>query len=206
MSFQGFSSEDFDVFRVDGLDERMEAIKTRLWPKFEELAKALAPTLSAYTGEEIYAHIARHARRKVNPPENTWIAFADNKRGYKKWPHFQIGLWESHLFIWFAVIDETENKANIAKNFEAHQKQIQADTPDHFVWSKDHMSADSIGQKEANLPQMIERLKNVKKAEILCGRNIKRDNPLLQDGEQLLNEIETTFQTVLPLYRWSKQA
>lgn len=206
MSFQGFYADDFDVFAVEGLDARMDALKTNIWPKFEELGQALAPALSAYTGEEMYVHIARHARRKVNPPEDTWVAFADNKRGYKKWPHFQIGLWKSHLFIWFAVIDEAENKEKIAKTFAKHQQQIQSDIPDDYVWSKDHMAPDAISQKEVDLSHMIDRLKNIKKAEILCGRNIKRDNPILKDEEKLLNEIEKTFQTVLPLYQWAKEA
>lgn len=206
MSFQGFNAEDFDVFAVEGLDGRMDALKANIWPKFEELGQALTPVLSAYTGEEMFEHIARHARRKVNPPEDTWVAFSDNKRGYKKWPHFQIGLWQSHLFIWFAVIDEAENKAKIAKTFASHQQQIQADIPADYVWSKDHMAPDAVSHQEADLSQIIERLKNVKKAEILCGKIIKRDNPILKDGDQLLNEIEKTFQTVLPLYQWAKEA
>ena len=37
-------------------------------------------------------HVAKHARRSVNPPIDTWVAFAPNKRGYKMLPHFQIGL------------------------------------------------------------------------------------------------------------------
>jgi hypothetical protein len=34
------------------------------------------------------------------------LAFANSKRGYKKLPHFQIGLWDTHMFVWFAIIYE----------------------------------------------------------------------------------------------------
>ena len=34
-------------------------------------------------------------------------------------PHFQIGLWETHMFIWFAVIYEAPNKVEIGKQLEA---------------------------------------------------------------------------------------
>ena len=56
--------------------------------------------------------------RTVNPPNDTWVAFAANKRGYKMMPHFQIGLWETHLFVWFAVIYEAPNKAEFGKRLE----------------------------------------------------------------------------------------
>ena len=59
----------------------------------------------------MYPHIAKHARRTINPPNDTWISFSSNPRGYKMQPHFQIGLWETHLFIWYAVIYEAKDKA-----------------------------------------------------------------------------------------------
>ncbi|WP_397261357.1 DUF1054 family protein [Peribacillus simplex] len=32
--------------------------------------------MSVLTGDEMYPHVAKHARRKVNPPNDTWVAFA----------------------------------------------------------------------------------------------------------------------------------
>lgn len=206
MSFTGFHKKDFDVFKVDGLDERMEAIKSNVRPKLEQLGEIMAPTLSALTGDEISPHVAQHARRTVNPPNDTWVAFADNKRGYKKHPHFQIGLWQTHLFIWFAVINEADNKAKIARNFKKHLGQIKKEIPEFYVWSKDHTEPDAVPQTEADLKAMIERLKDVKKAEILCGRNLERGKAVVENGDKLIHEIENTFKTVLPLYQWAKQA
>ncbi|HEX7066225.1 MAG TPA: DUF1054 domain-containing protein [Bacillales bacterium] len=206
MSFKGFHNKDFDVFKVDGLDARMEALKSRVRPKLEELGEIIAPTLSALTGDEIFPHVAQHARRTVNPPNDTWVAFADNKRGYKKHPHFQIGLWQTHLFVWFAVINEADNKTAIAENFNKHLSEMKKRIPGDYVWSKDHTEPEVIPQTDADLKAMVERLKNVKKAEILCGRNFVRGNALLKNGDQLIHEIENTFKTVLPLYRWAKQA
>ncbi|HET7580974.1 MAG TPA: DUF1054 domain-containing protein [Bacillales bacterium] len=206
MRFKGFQPKDFDVFKVDGLDERMEALQSMVSPKLEALGEALSPALSAQTGSEIFPHVARHARRSVNPPDSTWVAFAENKRGYKKHPHFQIGLWESHLFIWFAVINEAEHKSAIAQTYKKHLSDIYKIIPKDYVWSKDHTEPDTVPQSEADLEEMVNRLKNVKKAELLCGRHIKRDNPILKDGEKLMGEIEKTFQTVMPLYEWAKEA
>ena len=51
----------------------------------------------------------------MNPPKDSWVAFAPYKRGYKALPHFQIGLWGSHLFIILAVIYEAPDKVAIAE-------------------------------------------------------------------------------------------
>ena len=55
----------------------------------------------------------------------------------------------------------------------------------------------------AELKKMAERLKNVKKAEMMCGLRIERDDPILLDGDKLLAKIEETFATLLPLYKAS---
>ncbi|WP_143522844.1 DUF1054 family protein, partial [Pseudomonas sp. 2822-15] len=79
----------------------------------EELAQQLSMSL----GNEMFLHIAKHARRSVNPPNDTWLAICHNKRGYKKHPHFQVGLFDDHVFIWLAFIYELPNKQNIAQKF-----------------------------------------------------------------------------------------
>lgn len=201
-----FTPEDFDIFHIDGLDERMQAIKEQLWPKFTELGETMSAFLAAETGEDIHYHIARHARRSVNPPDDTWLAFSSQKRGYKKWPHFQIGLWESHLFIWFAVIDEAANKPAIAQAYKNHINDIQTMIPSDFSWSKDHTKPEAITHESADLTGMLDRLENVKKAEILCGQTIAADHDMLQDEQRLKAAIEQTFKTVLPLYELAKDA
>ena len=48
-------------------------------------------------------HIAKHLRRTAYPPESTWVAIGGDKRGYKKYPHFQIGINEHYVFFTLAV-------------------------------------------------------------------------------------------------------
>src|SRR5262249_60114105 len=38
------------------------------------------------------AKVPTHPRRTVNPPDDTWVAFALDKRGYKKHCHFKIAV------------------------------------------------------------------------------------------------------------------
>src|SRR5690625_7455753 len=102
----------------------MKAIHKRIQGEFEEIGSYLTDYLGVQLGNEVFIHIAKHARRTVNPPQDTWLAIADNKRGYKKHPHFQVGLFDDHLFIWLAFIYELDGKESIAKEFIANFDQI----------------------------------------------------------------------------------
>ncbi|MBP1930628.1 DUF1054 domain-containing protein [Ammoniphilus resinae] len=203
MEFEGFSTKDFDVFEIAGLDERMEALKERIRPKFEQLGQHFTPILSVKTGQEMFYHVAKHARRTVNPPKDTWIAWSDNKRGYKMVPHFQVGLWPTHLFVWFAVIYEAPSKGVLGTKFAENVQEIKRMIPEDFVWSFDHMKPESYPNhllSEEDLLHAFVNLTNKKKSEILCGITIDREDPILKSPSDLLEKIENTFHTVLPLY------
>ncbi|SEN07690.1 Protein of unknown function [Lihuaxuella thermophila] len=111
MRSPNFIENDFEVFNIDGLEPRMYALKRQIRPKFEMIGEQIAPYLSMLVGEPVAVHIAKHARRTVNPPEETWVAWSTSRRGYKSLPHFQFGIRDLHLFIWFALIYECDKKA-----------------------------------------------------------------------------------------------
>lgn len=204
MDFTGFTDEDFDVFLIDGLEARMDAIKSTIRPKLEGLGDYFAPTLSALTGDEMFVHVAKHARRTINPPKDTWVAFANNPRGYKMLPHFQIGLWNTHLFIWFAVIYEAPQKEVIGGRFTKKAAKIFKEIPKEFAWSLDHTKPDTITHGELSKNDMISnfaRLQNVKKAELLCGYTIDREKTIQLGPEGLVEQIEEVFKRVAPLYK-----
>jgi len=204
MTFSGFTDNDFNVFKIDGLDERMEALKLHVRPKLEELGGYYTPELSSLTGDEMFYHVAKHARRTKNPPKDTWVAFAANSRGYKMMPHFQIGLWESHLFIWFALIYEAPNKETFAKLLEKNVNMLSQVIPEDFVWSIDHTKPEVIKHGELSkteLLSMFNRVQTVKKAEILCGYHIPRETAVNEDPTELMSKIDTVFKTLIPLYK-----
>lgn len=204
MDFQGFQPNDFDTFLIDGLPERMEAIQTRIQPKFKQIGSELVGYLSAHLGNEVYLHIARHARRKVNPPNDTGLAIADNKRGYKKHPHFQVGLFDDRIFIWLALIYEVNQKQEIAEKFLANFDQLKQ-LPDDFVVSFDHMKKDAIPVNQLEVKH-LERFRDVKKAELLIGKHLLKDDPIVSDGKLLIESVKETYQSLLPFYRMALQA
>lgn len=201
MNFTGFTEEDFQTFQINGLTERMTAIQERIQPKFNQLGSALADDLAALLGQEMFLHIARHARRKVNPPNDTWLAVADNKRGYKQHPHFQVGLFDDHVFVWLAFIYELPRKKEIAHAFLTHQQMLHNTIPADYVVSLDHLKKDAQTWEELDIEQALERFRDVKKAELLIGRHIQADDPVLQDGKALYTLIKETFKTLLPIYQ-----
>src|SRR5690625_5917910 len=117
MEFEGFEQNDFDTFKIDGLEDRMAAIRERIQPKFKAIGDEIVDDLAAQLGNEMFIHIAQHARRTVNPPNDTRMAFSSSNRGYKMLPHFHNGLWDDRLFVWLAYIYDFPSKCEIAVYF-----------------------------------------------------------------------------------------
>lgn len=67
MTLQTFKSTDFDVFTVDGLEERMSTIKTNIHPKLEALGEQFAEYLSKQTDENFFIMLQNmHAAKSIH--------------------------------------------------------------------------------------------------------------------------------------------
>lgn len=197
-----WESEDFEVFQIEGLEHRMQALIEKVRPKFEAFGHTYASFFSSKTGDEFYPHVAKHARRSVNPPKDSWVAFAPYKRGYKALPHFQIGLWGTHVFIILAIIYEAPDKVQIAERL-LKKKSLFKKLPQDFIISGDHMSPEAIQLKGAHkeqLPSLLTRLHDVKKAEFLVGRHLPSEKAIEMSAEEFASFAEETFEALLPIY------
>src|SRR5437016_14670700 len=105
-----FVTGDFKVFDVEGFRPRMAELRSRVRPKLEVLGGSLAPAVSSSVGGEVFAHVAKHARRTVNPPDDTWVAFGPDARGYKKHGHFKIAVSPSGVPFLFEIRPEHAGK------------------------------------------------------------------------------------------------
>lgn len=203
LEFSGFTNKDFNTFTIDGLDERMAAIRERIQPKFKVIGEELSEDMEDIAGNEMHVHIAQHLRRTKNPPNDTWMAFCHNKRGYKKHPHFQIGLFDDHLFIWLAYIYELPKKQEIAKKLLSYMDDIKQTIPEDYVISLDHTKKDATRFSDIDLESALTRFQNVKKAEFLVGKHIKPNDSILKEGQSFLREVEETFKKLSPIYKVS---
>ncbi|PTQ56407.1 MAG: hypothetical protein BSOLF_0239 [Candidatus Carbobacillus altaicus] len=206
MSRVTLSQEAFEALTVPTLAGRMEAIEQHIRPIFRAFADKVAPLLSVWTQEEMFVHIAKHARRTVNPPQDTWVALAPDARGYKKHPHFQFGLWSTHAFFWLAVIYESPSKQAFAERLLAHLPEILTLIPETFVWSWNHMEKPYVVHRDltpSDLEKALTHASRVKAAEVLIGRVLPKEEAL-KDDVDLVSLGEKTFHTLLPLYRLSR--
>ncbi|GBZ94192.1 YktB family protein [Staphylococcus aureus] len=197
-----FKPKDFKAFNVEGLDARMEALNEYIRPQLHELGEYFSDFFTSQTGETFYPHVAKHARRSVNPPKDTWVAFATNKRGYKMLPHFQIGMFEDQLFVMFGIMHEAKDKATRAKVFERKFKAIQQ-LPDDYRVCLDHMKPDKPFIKDLtddDLKEAIQRAINVKKGEFFIARAITPQDKRLQSDKAFIAFLEETFDQFLPFY------
>ncbi|EMM3059617.1 TPA: YktB family protein [Staphylococcus aureus] len=197
-----FKPKDFKAFNVEGLDARMEALNEYIRPQLHELGEYFSGFFTSQTGETFYPHVAKHARRSVNPPKDTWVAFATSKRGYKMLPHFQIGMFEDQLFVMFGIMHEAKDKATRAKVFERKFKAIQQ-LPDDYRVCLDHMKPDKPFIKDLtddDLKEAIQRAINVKKGEFFIARAITPQDKRLKSDKAFIAFLEETFDQFLPFY------
>ena len=209
MSFStSFTATDFHIFLIDGLENRMNAMKAEIRPKFEELGTYVAPFLTAMVGEPVTTHIAKHARRTVNAPDETWVAWSTNRRGYKAYPHFQVGLNKDYLFICFALIYECPKKPLFARHMKEKFEQIWPYIPANYYVSEDHTKPHftlKATLDKNTIQPLLERLIKVKKTEFLCGLHIPKEDKSLLLHNSLLNHITQTFENLYPLYLLAKE-
>lgn len=197
-----WEANDFDLFTIDGLENRMHALQTRVQPKFDMLGRHFADRLSAHGSDEFFPHVAKHLRRTVNPPTDSWVAFAPSKRGYKALPHFQIGLWKTHLFIIIAVIYENPDKKGISERLERDVSMLKS-LPESYIISGDHMKPEALHISEAGsegIEKLLTRLQTVKKAEFLVGRHLPREEAIKMSNQEFIEFAEDTIDELLPIY------
>ena len=114
MAAPAFAGPDFKVFEVKGFQSRMAEIKARVRPKLEAFGHSLSPSIARATGGETFPHVAKHARRTVNPPDDTWVAFCPDARGYKKHPHFKVAVSHGCVRFLFEIGPEHADKKRFA--------------------------------------------------------------------------------------------
>lgn len=202
MSKYCFTDKDFEVFTIEGLDSRMAALKENVRPKLENLGEYFSEYLTEITGDEHFAHVAKHARRKVNPPDDTWVSFSTNPRGYKMMPHFQIGLYNSHAFCMYGVIYESPDKKQLAARWLDNIGQFRS-LPQNYQVSLDHMKPKKTklsDMQEEELKAGLIRLRDVKKGEFLVGKVYLPTDEALQSDDVFLEDLEEVMKKLVEFY------
>jgi uncharacterized protein YktB (UPF0637 family) len=202
-----FVAGDFKVFDLDGFAERMAAIRSRIRPKLEALGHSLAPAIAKTTGDEVFAHVARHARRTVNPPSDTWVAFGPDARGYKKLPHFKVAVSRHCVRCLFEVGPEHADKKRWAAAWRKSAPRLGPvlRRMNGLAWFKnehDEEPAAALGDLTMDeLVAVADELTRTRDGQLVLGRAVLAAETARWTEAQYRAAALGTFRALAPLYR-----
>ena len=124
MNFPGFAPEDFELFSIPDFAGRMGEIRSRLKPKLIALATDLSPQVEEVLAGPVFPHVAQHMRRRVNPPVETWLAFARDKKGYKRWTHYRVAVSGNGVRVTVFVEDDADDKPQFGRALDADPQKL----------------------------------------------------------------------------------
>lgn len=196
-----FTQKDFDIFQIEGLEARMIAIRENIQPIFQELDTYFVQELALVLGEVLPIHIAQHRRRTTYAPESTWSAMGGTKRGYKRYPHFQLGINGDFIFMWLSFIDQPDHEQEMAQSFMEHSSVFQPLIEKQFVLNTDHTKNQYDLASMETIQSALVRWHDVKKGEFQIGRVIPKGDDVLLDSQKALLYMLDTYQLLVPLYQ-----
>ncbi|MGH7779347.1 MAG: DUF1054 family protein [Candidatus Binataceae bacterium] len=119
MATLGFSRNDFGIFEIEGFSARMEQIAARVRPRLTRLGAELAPDLGRKLHIEFFPHVAKHMRRTVNPPAETWAAWGPSPKGYKRYGYLALCISKVGIHARVVVKSDADNRIEMARRIAA---------------------------------------------------------------------------------------
>lgn len=144
-----WGKREFAIFTIEGFAERMSGIRSYIQPKLRALGERLQAHVGRLYGEPCYAHVAKHMRRKVNPPPETWVAFSPSHRGYKQFCHYAFVVSRDGVHARLIVKSESPNRAAMAERLRKAARELARATKD--VQLRSYEQWDFLG-----LPELID--------------------------------------------------
>ena len=202
-----FTPSDFQIFEIPDFAGRMKAIATAIRPKLTALGEALVPGVGRLVGGEVFAHVAKHARRTVNPPEDTWVAFGPDRRGYKKHGHFKVAISKNCVRLLFEVGPEHQQKRRWASQWERRRRDLvpTLKRAKDLGWFKDEHDEDpaavlkDLGTEQVGV--LTQELTRRRDGQFVVGRRMSREEVTAMAPQGFQREVLDTFRILAPLYR-----
>ena len=207
MPSAAFGSTDFKVFDVKGFQPRMGEIRARIRPKLATLGKSLAPAVARSVGGDTFAHVAKHARRTVNPPDDTWVAFAPDKRGYKKHCHFKVAVSRHCVRFLFEIGPEHADKKRWAAAWKKNAGNLAPvlRRVKNLAWFRnehDETPAAALGDMDPHaLVELADAIVRTRDGQLVLGRAVAADEASRWHEAQYRQAALDTFRALVPLYR-----
>lgn len=201
-----FDRNDFSVFDITGFEDRMHAIRERIRPRLEAIGTALAPAVSEIVDEPVYAHVARHARRTVNPPDDTWVAFGPDKRGYKKDVHFRIAVSRNCVRLLFEVGPDYYDKRGWVRRWRREAPRLGSSLigAAGLGWYRDEHDEEQSAPLTSFGPDALgdlgRELLRRREGQIVIGRRVEPARIGAMKEKAFRTLVAGTFRPLAPLY------
>jgi len=207
MPSSAFCATDFKVFSESGFRARMAAIRERIRPKLDAVGHSLTPAVSRATGADAFAHVAKHARRTVNPPDDTWVAFGPDARGYKKHSHFKVAVSRRAVRFLFEVGPEHGDKKRWAAAWKRNAPRLAPvlRRVGGLAWFKnehDEEAASPLADLTSEqLAELADELTRTRDGQLVLGRAVPAEQAARWTEAQYRDAALETFRALAPLYR-----
>ena len=199
-----FLAEDFQVFQIEGLAERMNALKEKVRPKLQALGENLAAEMRKKHKNYFFPHVAKHARRTVNPPEDTWVALGPSKLGYKMLPHFEVGLSQSKFYIKLILKAECESKKDFASKLRMETNLLAPlSKASYLIYGINPNSPQGELLKEISCEEIevvLENLQTKKNSWLAIGVEFPKNQIEELDQSQLIKKVMIAINKLYPIY------
>ncbi|MGH7361124.1 MAG: DUF1054 family protein, partial [Candidatus Methylomirabilales bacterium] len=185
----------------------MGRIRAQIQPKLLALGEVLAPALARQVGGDLFAHVAKHMRRTVNPPEDTWVAFGPEKRGYKKAQQLKVAISRHCVRFLFEVGPEYAEKGKWAA---AWQRQAGSLVPalrnvKGLGWYKNEHDEEPAADLHEMAPEAVkalaQELTRRRDGQLVLGRRLAAAEVARMRPPDFERAAVNAFKDLLPLYR-----
>ena len=201
-----FTSADFKIFDIAAFNERMGAIILKIRPKLTSIGETLAPKLSGLVDRPLFVHVAKHARRTVNPPDDTWAAFGADQRGYKKDVHFKVAVSRHCVRFLFEAGPEYYAKPDWAgewaRDFNAFSAALKA--VKGLSWFKnEHDEEPAVALKDlapAEIKKLGNELTRKRDGQLVLGRRVDAEEFVSLNPKQVEKIATGSFAPLAPLF------
>jgi len=207
MPSAAFVAADFRVFDVKGFRPRMSEIRSRVRPKLEALGHSVAPAVARSIGADVFAHVAKHARRTVNPPDDTWVAFGPDARGYKKHCHFKVAVSRRSVRFLFEVGPEHADKKRWGAAWKKNAPKLAPvlRRVKNLAWFKDEHDEEPAAPLADLTPDALgelgDELMRTRDGQLVIGRAVPTEEAARWSEAQYRAAALETFRALAPLYR-----
>jgi uncharacterized protein YktB (UPF0637 family) len=201
-----FTASDFKIFDIPGFRDRMGAIAKNVRPKLVAIGEELAPKVSEMVDRTIFPHVALHARRTVNPPDDTWMAMGSSKRGYKQDVHFKVAISRNCVRLLFEVGPEYYQKGEWALEWKREHDLVRESIEGNrkLSWFKnEHDEEPQIGLNKLSTDALRDlgvELTRRREGQLVLGRKISEKEFLGMSSASFKRAANASFKPLSPLF------